>query len=231
MPAKAKAPSSAGPAPSVADAKPARPLRRDAEENRRRLLEAAREVFAEAGFEATMDDVAARAGVGVGTAYRRFANKEELIGALFQDRIDELEAIIDRALAEEDPWQGVVSYLEGSIELQACDRGLKELVFSSQRHREFVEQARSRLKPRVDELVARAHAAGRLRPGIEATDLVVVQVMLGAVSDPAVGEPAAWRRFLPVLLDGLAADRPDPLPGAALSLEQLDVVMEAKHRR
>ncbi len=215
----------------AATAKPARPLRRDAEENRRRLLEAAREVFAEAGFEATMDDVAARAGVGVGTAYRRFANKEELIGALFQDRIDELEAILDDAAAAEDPWQGIVTYLEGSIELQACDRGLKELVFSSQRHREFVEAARARLKPRVDALVARAHAAGRLRPGVEATDLVVVQLMLGAASGPTAGEPAAWRRFLPALLDGLSADHPDPLPGAALTLAQLDAVMEAKHRR
>lgn len=212
--------------------KPSRPLRRDAEENRRRLLEAAREVFAESGFEATMDEIAARAGVGVGTAYRRFANKEELIGALFSDRIDELEAVIDRALAEPDPWRSVVAYLEGSIELQSCDRGLKELVLSSQHHREFVSEARARLKPRVDELVERAQRAGALRPGIEATDLVMVQLMFGAVTDAmADGSTGDWRRFLPLLLDGLSAERTEPLPGKALTLEQFDKVMEAKHRR
>ena len=205
-----------------------RPLRRDAEENRRRLLEAAREVFAESGFEATMDEVAARAGVGVGTAYRRFANKEELIAALFQDRVAELVEVTERALAEEDPWQGIVAYLEGTIDLQSCDRGLKELVLSSPRGREFVSEARAQLKPRVDELVARAHRAGRLRPGIETTDLVAVQLMLSAVADPAAGETAdAWRRFLPLVLDGLGGERTDTLPGEALTLDQLDAVMEA----
>lgn len=208
--------------------KQSRPLRRDAEENRQRLLEAARDVFAESGFEATMDDVAARAGVGVGTAYRRFANKEELIAALFQDRVAELVEVAERALAEEDPWQGIVAYLEGTIELQSCDRGLKELVLSSPRSREFVTEARAQLKPRIDELVARAHSAGRLRPGIEATDLVMVQLMLSAVSDPAAGETAdAWRRFLPLILDGLGGDRAEALPDKALTLEQLDAVMEA----
>lgn len=218
--------------PGAQQGQPSRPLRRDAEENRRRLLEAAREVFAEAGFEATMDQIAARAGVGVGTAYRRFANKEELIGALFSDRIAELEGVIDRALAEPDAWRGIVAYVEGSVALQACDRGLKELVFSSQRHREFVEEARGRLKPRVDELVERAHAAGALRPGIEATDLVMVQLMLGALTDtPPDGHAEAWRRFLPLLVDGLSAERDEPLPGEALTLEDLDAVMEGRHRR
>ncbi len=207
----------------------ARPLRRDAEENRRRLLEAAREVFAEHGFEATMDQIAARAGVGIGTAYRRFTNKDELIGALFQDRIDEVTAVVERALAKEEPWQGVVTYLEGSIELHACDRGLKQLVFSSPSHRQFVAEARAQLKPKVDELVERARAAGVLRPGVETTDLIMVQLMVGAVAEPAAGgAPAAWRRFLPILLAGLSdADDAEPLPGAALSLDQLDALIEA----
>ncbi|MFN8217331.1 MAG: helix-turn-helix domain-containing protein [Solirubrobacterales bacterium] len=218
--------------PASAAEKPARRLRRDAEENRRRLLEAAREVFAEAGFEATMDEIASRAGVGVGTAYRRFANKEELIGALFADRLDELEAVIDAALAEPDPWRGIVTYLERSVALQSCDRGLKELVLSSQRHREFVEAARARLMPRVERLVRRASDAGALRPGVEMTDLVMVQLMLGAITDSGPDGPAeAWRRYLPLLLDGLGAERSGPLPGSALTLTELDQVMEAKHRR
>lgn len=214
--------------PSPPTAASERPLRRDAAENRRRLVEAASEVFAESGFEATMDEIAARAGVGVGTAYRRFANKDELIAALFGNRVAELVDVADRALGRDDPWQGIVDYLEGSIGLQAGDRGLKELALSSPHSREYVAEARQMLKARVDELVARAHRAGSLRPGIEATDLVMVQLMLSTVSGQSQGiEPEAWRRFLPLVIDGLRSEHLAPLPGTALSIDQLDAVMEA----
>jgi AcrR family transcriptional regulator len=208
---------------------PARPLRRDAELNRQRLLEAAQEVFAELGFEATMDQIAARAGVGVGTAYRRFANKEELIAALFEDRLADLIAVADEALAEVDPWRGVIAYMEGSISLQAGDRGFKELVLSSPRSREYVAKARAQLKPRIDELIERAQRAGCLRPGIESTDLVVVQLMLAAIYEPARGASGEhWRRFLPLVIDGLGRQAGEPLPGKALSVEELDEVMERR---
>ena len=205
-----------------------RPLRRDAEQNRRRLLMAADEVFTESGFEATMDEIAARAGVGVGTAYRRFANKDEIIGALFNDRIASLVAVCDRALAQEDPWQGIVAFLEGSIGAQASDRGLRELALSSPRGHEYAAEARRVLKPKTEELVARAHRAGSLRPGITATDLVVVQLMLSTVLGP-FGDAATegWRRFLPLVIDGLRAECTTPLPGEALSPAQLRAVMEA----
>ncbi|MDX6685079.1 MAG: hypothetical protein QOF86_1207, partial [Baekduia sp.] len=81
-----------------------RPLRKDAERNRQRILDAARALFAEEGLHATLDAVAARAGVGVGTVYRRFADKEALIDALFEERIDEVVEIAEAALAVEDPW-------------------------------------------------------------------------------------------------------------------------------
>jgi AcrR family transcriptional regulator len=93
------------------------------EENRRRLLEAAREVFAESGLDATLDEVAARAGVDVGMAYRRFANKDELIAAPSEDWIARVSAIIDHASAEPDPWQGIVAYLEDWLAMHAGDRG------------------------------------------------------------------------------------------------------------
>ncbi|MEZ5076902.1 MAG: helix-turn-helix domain-containing protein [Solirubrobacterales bacterium] len=209
---------------------PKRPLRRDAEENRRRLLEAARELFAAAGFEVTMDEIAARAGVGVGTAYRRFASKEELLGALFEERVNELYAVVERALLIEDPWEAIAAFLRESVELQACDRGLKELLLSSPRSREFVTEARARIKPGVDELVQRAAAAGELRPGTEATDLVMVQIMLGAVTD-LVDEstPDLLHRFLPLLLEGLRGGA--PLPARALTVDEFDLAMERGHRR
>jgi len=211
---------------------PERPLRRDAEENRSRLLEAARELFAEAGFEVTMDEIAARAGVGVGTAYRRFANKDELLGALFEERVGELVEVVERALLIEDPWEAIATFLRESVELQACDRGLKELLLSSPQSREFVGAARARLKPGIDELVRRAAAAGELRPGIEATDLVMVQMMLGAVTDLADEEvPDLLHRFLPLLLEGLRNEGAAPLPARALTVEELDAAMERGHGR
>ncbi|HMI72272.1 MAG TPA: helix-turn-helix domain-containing protein, partial [Solirubrobacteraceae bacterium] len=114
----------------------ARPLRRDAERNRHRILEAAAEAFAERGLTITMDDIAEHAGVGVGTVYRRFPQKELLIEALFEERVGELVAMAERALEENDPWEALVGFLEGAQALQATNRGLKELVLSTTHGRE-----------------------------------------------------------------------------------------------
>src|SRR3954470_8632559 len=102
-----------------------RPLRRDAERNRRRILRAAGEVFAERGLGVTMDDIAERADVGVGTVYRRFPEKELLVEALFEDRVEELVSLAQQALAEADPWEALVGFLERGQALQASNRGLK----------------------------------------------------------------------------------------------------------
>lgn len=193
-------------------------MRRDAEENRRRLLTAAKEVFAEAGLDSTMDEIAARAGLGVGTAYRRFANKDELIAALFRERIGELAAVTERALSEEDPWRGIVAYLEGAIALTAGDRGFRELMLNPPADLQFVEQARARLGPQIDELVGCAHRAGRLRPGIEATDLISIVLMLAQVADYGhERETPPWRRYLALVTGGIEAGEREPLPGVALS--------------
>ena len=107
------------------------PLRKDAERNRQRILEAAREVFATRGLSATLDDIAHHAGVGVGTVYRRFPDKEQLIDALFEERIDEIATAATESVAIEDPWDGVVHFLQRALELQAGDRGLKQLLLST----------------------------------------------------------------------------------------------------
>src|SRR3954468_1623406 len=94
-----------------------RPLRADAARNRARLLAAAQEWFAARGLDATMDEVARRAGVGVGTAYRRFRNRDDLIAALFEERLDELMTYLDEALEDHDPWRGLSGFLEHSMEM------------------------------------------------------------------------------------------------------------------
>jgi AcrR family transcriptional regulator len=204
-----------------------RPLRRDAERNRQRILEAAREVFAKRGLDATMDDIADHAGVGVGTVYRRFPDKELLIDALFEERIGELAAIAEQALAEQDAWEGLVMFLEQGLAQQAADRGLKELVLGSHHGRERVAQARARMKPLVDQLVERAKAEGSLRDDVDSTDFALIHLTLGAIVDfTEKVVPETWRRFLDIVLDGLRAHPGAPaLRGRALADDELDTAM------
>src|SRR5947209_17258288 len=94
------------------------PLRRDAARNRERLLAAASELFAERGLNVTLNDIAHHAGVGVGTAYRRFANKEEVIDALFEQRLESLAGVAHEALDDPDAWRGLVMFLERAMHMQ-----------------------------------------------------------------------------------------------------------------
>ena len=202
----------------------ARPLRRDAELNRRRVLDAARAVFATRGLAASLDDVARHAGLGVGTVYRRFPDKDALVEALFEERVRELVALADAAAAEADPWDAVVRFLTGACERMALDRGLRDAVLGSEHGRSGLVLARAELGPRLRELTRRARGAGRLRPDVEASDLVVLMKCVHALD---VGE--AWRRHLAIALDGLRTARrhPTPLPGTALSEDGLQAALSA----
>jgi AcrR family transcriptional regulator len=205
-------------------------LRRDAERNRQRILEAARLGFAQHGLGITLDEIARLAGVGVGTVYRRFPNKELLIDALFEDRIGEVAALAEAMLCEEDAWHALTAFLEGAVTLLASDRGLRELVLGSAYGPERVTRARARVKPLVDRLVARAQEAGALRQDMGATDFPLILFMIDAVVDATREVDAqAWRRALGIVLDGLAAhrDAPTPLPSTPLDEEQIDAAMRA----
>jgi AcrR family transcriptional regulator len=205
-----------------------KPLRRDAQRNRERLLEAARELFAQRGLAVTLDDIAQRAGVGVGTAYRRFGSREELIVALFEERMHEIVSLAQEAFASDDPWTALVDFLTRMAELQAGDRGLKEVLLGSGAGRERVGRIRDELRPRAQALIERAQAAGAVRPDIDASDLPLLQMMIGAVADVAPPErPELWRRFLALLLDGIrmpGAARAQ-LPGPPLGFDALEDVM------
>jgi len=209
-----------------------RPLRRDAERNRQRILEAARELFTERGLGVTLNDIARHAGCGVGTVYRRFPDKELLIDALFEERIGRLVEIARDSLTIEDPWQGLTAFMEKGLEAMAGDRGLKELLLSSDQgcSRERIAAARERLQPMIDALVARAHASGALRQDIEPRDMPILQVMFGAVIDASQDvEPQLWRRYLEIVMRGLRAEptNPGPLPVGALDDESLEVVLSS----
>jgi AcrR family transcriptional regulator len=200
----------------------ARPLRRDAERNRLRILQAAREVFADRGFEASLDQIAAHAGVGVGTVYRRFPDKDALIDALFEERIGEVAAAAQRGLCASDPWEGLVGFLQQANALLARDRGLQQALLSRGAHR--TERAREKIVPIATELVARAQQAGSLRADLDPLDLPLIDLMVSAVAEMAREvSPELWQRALTIIIDGLATTRqtPTPLPGKPLDRDQL----------
>jgi AcrR family transcriptional regulator len=182
---------------------PSRPLRKDAVRNRALLIEAARAVFAERGLEASLDDIAHRAGLGVGTAYRHFANKYELAQAIFAEAIEEVVHLATRCAQAPDAWHGIVTFLEGTAELQTVDRGLREVLMGVH-DAEQMERINDRLSGPLRELVVRAKESGAVRADVEATDIGVVVMMLCTVAD-VTGDvaPDLWRRYLPMLLDGL----------------------------
>jgi AcrR family transcriptional regulator len=191
-----------------------RPLRKDAERNRRRILDAARELFAERGLGVTLNDVAHHAGVGVGTVYRRFPDKAQLIDEVFEERLEEFVGLIEAALADPDPWHGLVTFLEASLGLQATDRGAREVVFVAPGGTERIARVQARMFPLATQLVKRAQASGQLRADIAPQDMALVQLMIVTVIDCSRDvAPDLWRRFLAIALQGMKAEpeRPDQL--------------------
>src|SRR3982750_4911237 len=132
-----------------------RPLRRDAERNRQPILEAARAAFAEDGLSVTLDEIARRAGVGVGTIYRRFPDKEQLIDALFEDQMRTFVARADECLEAKDPWDGLMSFLDQACHTHAADRGFKEVALTGAHGRERVARARELVFPLISRLPRR----------------------------------------------------------------------------
>jgi AcrR family transcriptional regulator len=194
-------------------------MRADAQRNRQRLVEAARDVFAERGIGVTLDDIARQAGVGTGTAYRHFPNKNALIEALMVERVEELRGIAEECLDDPDPWRGLCGYLERALAYQAADRGFKDILFSG-RARENVALARQRLAPVVVKLVRRAKEAGAVRADLDTSDVPVINLMVNTIVDFGRDvEPELYRRYLQIVLDGLRA-RPEheTLPVKALPI-------------
>ena len=181
-----------------------RPKRKDAALNHERLVQAAREVFARQGLSATLEDIAKHAGVGVGTVYRNFASKREIVDTLYNESLDAVLADVHRAIAIEDPWLAITTLFETAAEHQARDRGLCELMLGVQSAppaAEVVDGFVTLLTPLFD----RAHAAGVLRPDVSVHDVAPIFSMLNGVYGFDDADPEAWRRYLAVILDGLRA--------------------------
>jgi AcrR family transcriptional regulator len=189
--------------------KGARPARKDSVRNRALLVEAAREVFAERGFGATLDDIARHAGVGVGTAYRHFANKQAVAAEVLTEATEQIVADARRALTIADPWDALVDFFEHTAERQAADRGLYETLTG-----QGDPEGQARIWPdiiaAVTELFERAARAGAVRADATPQDVAVLLVLMGPAYEMTrrIG-PRLWQRYLHLMLDGLrATDRP-----------------------
>jgi AcrR family transcriptional regulator len=185
-------------------------VRSDSVRNRSRLIAAAREVFAEQGFSATLDDIARHAGVGVGTAYRHFPNKQAIAAEVLNDASEQIVEDARAALTIAHPWAALVDFFERTAERQAADRGLYQTLTGN-----GDADGQARIWPEiiatVIELFERAARSRVVRTDATPQDVAAILVMMGPAYEMArnVGEPDLWRRYLHLLLDGLrATERP-----------------------
>jgi AcrR family transcriptional regulator len=208
----------------TADDPGARSLRRDAERNRVRIIRAAQEVFAAQGIGAGLNDIAHHAGVGVGTVYRRFPDKDALVAAALHDQVALMVAVAEEAVAAERAWDGLLGLLDRGLGLLARNLGLRDVTLASGSH-EPVQEAQDRFVPYVAALIRRAGAEGDLRPDVTVEDLVVLHCMISEVARHSADlHPDAWRRYLRLMTDGLRA-RPDLSPlGAPLDADTADEI-------
>jgi AcrR family transcriptional regulator len=187
--------------------------RADARRNRKRIIDASRELFAEHGFDAQIDDIARVAGVGVGTVYRHFPNKVDLLDALIHERFEGLAGAAREGIANPDPWAGFEEFMRYSAGVMARDRALSEAMF------ERPEMMRTGaegvgMPELLDELVGRAQRDGTLRDEVIWQDVPGLVCGLGrALSRGVIGpHEMSWQRYLAILLDGLRTPGTTPLP-------------------
>ena len=191
-------------------------LRADAASNRARLLEAARTVFGRDGVSAPLSAVAAEAGVGIATLYRRFPERGDLIAEAFADALAQYTASTAYALAAEDPWDGFAGLVTEVGEIEARNRGFTHLIQSDARPLRGLGGDRAAGRHAVEEVVRRGQAAGVLRGDLTGEDVPVISFAIAGILETTRDDvPDAWRRHVALVLDGCRAGAAvAPLPPA-----------------
>ena len=187
-------------------------LRSDARRNRERLVASARELFAAHGVDVPVEDITHDAGLGMGTLYRHFPTKEELVDAVLEEAFAEIVAAAEEAAAADDAWAGFTGFLERALELHAANRGLKNAL-ATRGHGVRREAMRARIRPLVRRMIERAQEQGTLRRDFVAEDVpLLFWTTDRVIEETAADAPDYWRRYLGLLLDGLRAEAATPLP-------------------
>jgi AcrR family transcriptional regulator len=182
-----------------------------------RVLDAAREVFAEQGIDAPVTDIAERAGVGVGTIFRRFPTKDDLLVAVVEQRTEQLIDAADAALESADAGAALRRFMETAAAMQISDVCWCE-AGSDLFGRDGLRELTDVLVGKMGELLTRAQTAGHVRSDVRALDIPVLLMAVaksGLMLEDAV--PGAWKRYLGIVLDGLRPEAARPLPRRPLS--------------
>jgi AcrR family transcriptional regulator len=184
-------------------------MRADARRNREKIIKAARICLARDGLDAQIEEIARRAKVGVGTVYRHFPTKDDLVFALAAERFERLAELARAAIDEGDPWEAFCDFLRSSAEIQIADRALSEVMLDSKdvmhEHAERVG-----ILELVEQLMNRAKAAGALREDAEPEDVPMLMCALGgAAAIPLM----SGERYLALAIDGFRAPGSTPMPG------------------
>jgi AcrR family transcriptional regulator len=177
-----------------------RPKRADARRNYDKVLAAAREAFAEGGESTALEEIARRAGVGIGTLYRNFPNRQALVEALY---VEEVEEVCRSAaqLEEADPWEALSEWFDRFIAYMATKRALAaELLNYMDQEAELFKVCRASLFEAGEPLLKRAQQAGVVRPDVTIGE--VIQMVIGIAKIPAI-EPGQTKHLVRIALDGL----------------------------
>jgi len=198
------------------------PLRRDAQERRDRLIAAAQREFAARGVDASLERIARDADVAIGTLYRHFPTRMDLLLAALEPRVQEFLDGSEEALEIDDPWEGFVSYLENLFRVQAGDRGFNDFLSRRFPGNANTERIHDLMCRQIEDVLLRAQEAGAARPDITRADIVNLIWSNGRMIDAtSITVPNAWRRHLYLMLDAYRAERAHPLPEPPMTETQL----------
>jgi AcrR family transcriptional regulator len=199
-----------------------RPLRRDARERRTKLLAAAQREFAAHGVDASLEKIAREAGVAIGTLYRHFPTRLDLLMAAFEPRLLEFLDGAAKAMEMDDPWEGFVYYLDNLFGMQAGDRGFNDFLSRRFPGNAETERIHDEMCRQIEEVLTRAQEAGQARPDITQADIVNLIWSNGRIIEAtSATAPNAWRRYLYLMLDAYRAERAHPIPEPPMTYEQL----------
>jgi AcrR family transcriptional regulator len=193
-----------------------RALRADAERNRRRILDAARKVFADDGLGVGVDAVARAARVGVGTVFRRFPTKQDLLAAVIEDGVCRLAEQVEQVESADDPWQAFEATVHAFAETIARDRGFYDVIHGTPEFIAIARDAKLRLMGAVGRVLTRAQEAGVVRSDLVADDIAVIsQVAARMPRWRLEAQPELWTRYLALALDGVRPEAATELPHGA----------------
>ncbi|MGM7671824.1 TetR/AcrR family transcriptional regulator [Microbacterium sp. A93] len=199
-----------------------KPLRRDAQERRDRLIAAARHEFAARGMDASLERIARDADVAIGTLYRHFPTRMDLLLAALEPRLREFLDGSTQALEIDDPWEGFVYYVENLFRVQAGDRGFNDFLSRRFPGNADTERIHDEMCRQIEDVLTRAQESGQARPDITRADIVNLIWFNGRMLDAtSTTAPNAWRRHLYLMLDAYRAERAHPIPEPPMTDEQL----------